>query len=144
MTIDQTQRRIIDEFADLDDWFDKYEHLIGLAKQHEPLAEQFRTDETALPGCQSQVWVRAEVHDGQLRFDAASDSMIITGVLALLLRTLNGHPPKEVADAELYFLEEIGLTANLSPSRANGVATIVRHLQRTAADLGRQLSASCG
>lgn len=130
MTIDETQQTIIEEFAPLADWFDKYEHLIGLGRGHELLDAGFRTDEYALSGCQSQVWIRPEMIDGKLHFRADSDSVIIKGILALLLRVLSGRAPAEIAEAELFFLKEIGLSTNLSPSRANGVATIVRHMKQ--------------
>ncbi|MDY7107812.1 MAG: SufE family protein [Planctomycetota bacterium] len=134
--IDETQARIIEEFSALDDSLDRYERLIDLGRRHDPPDEQLRSAEHAIPGCQSQVWIRAEVRDGRLHLHADSDSLIIRGVLALLLRVLDGRRPAEVAAADLHFLEEVGLTTHLSPSRANGVATIVRHLQRSAAELG--------
>jgi cysteine desulfuration protein SufE len=136
MTIDETQRRIIEEFSGLGDWLDRYEHLIRLGKAHEPLDDRFKTDEYAMPGCQSQVWIRTEMNDGRLRFHADSDSLIIKGVLVLLLRALDRRAPADVATARLYFLEEIGLTTNLSPTRANGVATIIKHMQRWGAKFG--------
>lgn len=134
MTIDETQRRIVEEFSRLGDCLDKYEHLISLGKAHAPMDNRFKTDEYAMPGCQSQVWIRSEMNDGMLRFHADSDSAIIKGVLVLLLRTLDRRPPADVATARLYFLEEIGLTTNLSPTRANGVATIIRHMQECGAE----------
>jgi cysteine desulfuration protein SufE len=135
VAIDETQSGIIEEFSALDDWLDRYEYLINLGRKRAPLEDRFRTDEFALPGCQSQVWIRPDMRDGRLYFDADSDSMIIRGVLELLLRVLDGHRPADIAGAELHFLEDVGLTTQLSPSRANGVATIVRHLQQCAADL---------
>jgi cysteine desulfuration protein SufE len=136
IAIDETQARIIEEFSALDDSLDRYERLIDLGRRHDPPDEQLRSEEHAIPGCQSQVWIRAELRDGRLHLHADSDSMIIRGVLALLLRVLDGRRPAEVAAADLHFLKEVGLTTHLSPSRANGVATIVRHLQRSAAELG--------
>ena len=132
--IDAEQRRIVEEFASLGDWFDRYEHLIALGKAHPPMSAEDRTQERALPGCQSQVWVRAELDDGRMRFAADSDSQIIRGVLALLVRVLDSRRPAEIASAELFFLERAGLTSRLSPTRANGVATIVRHLRQRAAE----------
>jgi cysteine desulfuration protein SufE len=133
VTINEAQNKIIRDFAELDDWFDKYEYLIGLGKQHPSLDDQFKTDEYALDGCQSQVWIRHERNNGHLHFQADSDSVIIKGILSLLLQVLNDRPPADIAQADLQFLQEIGLINNLSPSRANGVATIVRHLQRCGA-----------
>ncbi len=135
MTIERRQQQIVDEFAGLHDWFDKYEHLIELGKALAPPAADLPTDENALPGCQSQVWIRSTVDGGRMQFEADSDSLIIKGVLSLMLRALHDQPPEDVADAELHFLQDIGLTSNLSPSRANGVATIVRHMQQCGAAL---------
>jgi cysteine desulfuration protein SufE len=130
MTIDEAQDAIIDEFVRLRDWLDKYEYLIDLGNKHNPPVEGFKIDRNALQGCQSQVWISVAVADGKLSFLADSDSVIIKGILALLLRVLNGRPPAEVATADLYFLKEIGLSTNLSPARANGLAAIVKHLRR--------------
>lgn len=129
VTLDETQNRMIEEFACLGDWLNRYEYLIDLGKRLDSLPERFRTDAHALPGCQSQVWIRAELTGGNLRFQADSDSLIIKGILALLLRAVDNQPPAAIAAAKLYFLEEIGLTANLSPNRANGVSTIIQHLR---------------
>lgn len=132
MTLNEAQQQIIAEFAALDDGFARYEHLIALAKAHAPLDDCYKTDAYALPGCQSQVWIRPEMSNGHLHFDGDSDSQIIRGILILLLRVLSDRPPAEIATADLYFLKEAGLSDHLSPSRANGVATIVRHLQQQA------------
>jgi cysteine desulfuration protein SufE len=131
MTIDEAQQKIIAEFGDMDDWLDKYQHLVHLAREH-PSDDNLRRPDHALPGCQSQVWIRSEMHDGTVHFFADSDSRIVQGILVLLLRVLNDQPPADIAAADLYFLRETGLETNLSPTRANGVATIVRHLQQSA------------
>lgn len=135
MTIDEKQKQIVEEFSALGDGFDKYEHLIALGNRHEPLDDRFKTDAYAVSGCQSQVWIRTEVHDGRVFFQADSDSVIIKGVISLLLRTLNGHCPARIAVADLFFLKEIGLTTRLSPSRANGMATILRHMQHLSREI---------
>jgi cysteine desulfuration protein SufE len=130
MTINEAQEAVIDEFSRLHDWLDKYEHLIDLGNKLTPSDEGFKIDRNALQGCQSQVWISGSVADGKLSFLADSDSLIINGILSLLLRVLNDHTPAEIAAADLYFLKEIGLSTNLSPARANGLAAIVRHLRR--------------
>jgi cysteine desulfuration protein SufE len=135
MTRDETQDRIIATLADLGDGLATYEHLVALGKEHAPEDARLRADEHALPGCQSQVWIRAALRDGRMCFEADSDSLIIRGILVLLLRVLNGRPPAHVAHADLYFLEKAGLSNSLSPSRANGVATIVKYMQQRAAAL---------
>jgi cysteine desulfuration protein SufE len=135
MTLDEAQRQVIAEFSRLEDGFDRYEHLIALGKKHKSLDDRFKTGEFAMPGCQSQVWIRSELRDGQLHFHADSDSQIIRGILVLLLVVLSGRAPADVENADLYFLREVGLSSHLSPRRANGVATIVRHMQQRAADL---------
>lgn len=134
LTIEEIQERTIMEFSALADWFDKYEYLVSLGKKLEPLDERFRTDENAVLGCQSQVWVRAEIKEGRLHFRGYSDSVIIRGVLSLLLRTFSGHTPASIASANVHFLKDIGLATHLSPSRANGVATILRHMQQCSAE----------
>jgi len=133
-TIDARQDRIIGEINGRDDWFDKYEYLIALGKDLPPSGEGLKTDRYALKGCQSKVWVRAEVRAGVLQFSADSDSVITRGMLALVLAVLNGASPREVAHAELYFIEHTGLDRNLSPARANGLKTIAVHMQGLAQD----------
>jgi cysteine desulfuration protein SufE len=135
MTRDEAQDRIIAEFSGIEDGIATYEYLVAVGKQHDPNDDRLKTDEYALPGCQSQVWLRSELRDGRLRFYADSDSQIIRGILVLLLRVLSGRAPAHVANTDLYFLKEVGLSSSLSPSRASGVATIVRHMRQRAADL---------
>jgi cysteine desulfuration protein SufE len=129
MTINEAQKQIIAQFAQFSDWLEKYEYLIGLGSRHAAMEQRLKTERNLLPGCQSQVWIRAELIDGRLHFEADSDSLIIRGILALLLQALNDQLPEDIATADLYFLREIGLSSNLSPSRANGVAAIIRRLQ---------------
>lgn len=133
MKIDEIQEKIIEEMSLLNDWMDKYKYLIELGKSLRSMDEKFKTDENALPGCQSNVWIKAEINDNKIIFSADSDSLITKGLLALLLRVLNNRPPKEVVQAELYFIEEVGLSTNLSPSRANGLALVVKQLKSEAA-----------
>jgi cysteine desulfuration protein SufE len=141
MTLNDAQNRVIAELPDGADGIAMYEHLAALGRQAGPADDRLRTEAHALPGCQSQVWIRAAVSADKLRFEADSDSLIIRGILVLLLRVLNGHSPADVAQAELYFLDRAGLSRSLSPSRANGLATIVRHLQHLAGALAEQDSA---
>ncbi|MFP4242609.1 MAG: SufE family protein [Chitinispirillaceae bacterium] len=129
MSMKQKQDRIIEEFCSLDDWLDRYDYLINLGKELKPLESRFKTDENALPGCQSQVWIHAEKEDGKLFFRAESDSDIINGILMLLIDVLDESTPSEVAEADLYFVREMGLSTSLSPSRSNGLASIVRYVK---------------
>lgn len=112
---------------------DKYEHLVALGREYEPLDDTLKVDEYALSGCQSQVWIVTELVDGVMYFRADSDSVIIRGVLALLSQVLNGRPPADIVATDLHFIRDIGLTSHLSPSRSNGVATIIKHLHQSAA-----------
>lgn len=131
-SIDQTQNDIIAEFNKLDDWFDRYQRLIERGKKHPALEQHDKTDQAAIPGCQFHVWFHADTDGDTLNFRADSDSLIIKGILSLLLRTLNQRTPAEIASANLYFLDDIGLTANLSPVRANGVGAIIKHIRQCA------------
>ncbi len=125
------QREIVAEMAGLDDPLDRYEHLVRLGRALETDAS-IRDEAHAVPGCQSRVWIRATLQDGRLRLQADSDALITRGIIALLLRVLDDRPPAEVVDADLFFLEQTGLQAHLSPSRANGLANMVRQIRRHA------------
>ena len=129
MTINEAQNQIIQEMTDLNDWLDKYEYIIGLGKKHPPLNEQYKTEEYAVPGCQFNVWIHVKPHGNMLRFFADSDSTIIKGMLALLLRVFDNRSPEDIAAADLFFINKTGLSAHLSPSRANGLQSIVKHFQ---------------
>jgi cysteine desulfuration protein SufE len=128
MTIDQIQDRIIEEFADHEDWLDTYGYLVSLGREHAS-DEGVRSEEHALGGCQSKVWIAAQRDGEVLRIRADSDSLIIRGILVLLLRILDGRRPGDIANADLYFLDSIGLNSGLSPTRANGLALIVKTLK---------------
>jgi cysteine desulfuration protein SufE len=134
VTIEDAQERVIEEFSHLPDWFDKYEYLIDRGKKHPPMDERYKTDEYALPGCQSQVWIRAEFDDGVVCYYADSDSVITKGILALLLQVVNNRPASAIANADIYFTKAIGLSTNLSPTRANGLALIIRRLKQLSRD----------
>ncbi len=135
--IDHIQNEIIEEMSALDDWMDKYEYLIQLGRNFDPQDEDIKTDKNALKGCQSQVWISAELKNNKIHYSADSDSLITKGILALLLRVLNDQPPKEVKNSDLYFIERVGLSTNLSPSRANGLAFMVKQLKFHAAKYDR-------
>lgn len=139
MTINEIQDRVIDEFAGLEDWIDKYEFLIALGKELPPFDEELKTEDNALDGCQARVWVHAERVRGNIIYSAYSDALITRGLIALLLRILNDRTPEEVQNADLYFIPRIGLRSHLSPSRAAGLASIVKRLKRIAANSGSGL-----
>ena len=129
MTINEIQDQIIEEFSELDDWMDKYQLLIDLGSEQEPLAEEYKTDSNLIEGCQSRVWLQADYEDGVINFTAESDALIVKGIIALLIRALSGHTPKEILDAELYFIDEIGLKEHLSPTRSNGLLAMIKQMR---------------
>lgn len=129
MTINETQDEIIEEFADLPDWMDKYQLLIDLGNEQEPLDEKYKTESNLIDGCQSRVWLQADYADGVIRFTAESDALIVKGIVALLIRTLSGHTPQEILDADLYFIDEIGLKEHLSPTRSNGLLAMIKQIR---------------
>ena len=129
MTINETQDEIIEEFSALDDWMDKYQLLIDLGSEQEPLAEQYKTEQNLIDGCQSRVWLQADYEDGIIRFSAESDALIVKGIVTLLIRVLSGHTPQDILDADLYFIEQIGLKEHLSPTRSNGLLAMVKQMR---------------
>lgn len=129
MTINETQDEIIEEFSEVDDWMDRYAMIIDLGNELPPIDECFKTPEHLIEGCQSRVWLNAELKDGKMYFTADSDAIIVKGIIALLIDVLNGHTPAEVADADLYFIDRIGLSENLSPTRSNGLLAMVRQMK---------------
>ena len=129
MTINEIQDQIIEEFSELDDWMDKYQLLIDLGSEQEPLPEEYKTDSNLIDGCQSRVWLQAEEVDGRLVFQAESDALIVKGIVSLLVQVLSGHTAEEIADADLYFIEEIGLKEHLSPTRSNGLVAMVKQMR---------------
>ena len=126
---DKVQEEIIEEFSMFDEWLDKYDYLIGLSETLPPIAPEHRTNQYLIEGCQSRVWIDARMEDGRIRFTADSDAIITKGIIALLIRVLDGRTPREVLDTELYFIDAIGLSANLSPTRANGLAAMVKQMR---------------
>ncbi len=129
MSINEIQDEIIDEFSGFDDWMDKYQLLIDLGNEQEPLNEKYKTEQNLIDGCQSRVWLQADYHDGVIDFTAESDALIVKGIVALLIRVLSGHTPQEILDANLYFIDQIGLKEHLSPTRSNGLLAMVKQMR---------------
>ena len=129
MTINERQEEIIDEFSGFDDWMDKYQLLIDLGTEQEPLDEKYKTEQNLIDGCQSRVWLQADYVDGKIHFSAESDALIVKGIVALLIRVLNDSTPQEILDADLYFIEQIGLKEHLSPTRSNGLLAMVKQVR---------------
>lgn len=129
MTIDQTQQEITNEFSEIDDWMDRYAMIIDLGNALPPINEQFKTPEHIIEGCQSRVWLNAEERDGKVFYTADSDAIIVKGIIALLIRVLNGHTPKEIMNADLHFIDDIGLAENLSPTRSNGLLAMLKQMR---------------
>lgn len=128
-TINEIQDEIINEFLELDDWMDKYQMLIDMGSEQPPLDEQYKTDSNLIEGCQSRVWLQADEKDGLLIFQAESDALIDKGIVGLLVRVLSGHTPDEILDANLYFIDQIGLHEHLSPTRSNGLVAMVKQMR---------------
>lgn len=129
MTIQEIQDEIIEEFSELDDWMDRYQLLIDIGSEQEPLDEKYKTESNLIDGCQSRVWLQADYQDGKLWFTAESDALIVKGIVSLLIRVLSGHTPQEILDADLYFIERIGLREHLSPTRSNGLLAMVKQMR---------------
>ena len=126
MTINELQDEVIEEFSDFDDWMDKYQLLIDLGSEQQALPEEYKTDQNLIDGCQSRVWLQADLVDGKVVFQAESDALIVKGLVALLVKVLSGHTPDEILDADLYFIEKIGLKEHLSPTRSNGLLAMLK------------------
>lgn len=129
MTINEIQDEIIEEFCELDDWMDRYRLLIELGEEQEPLSEADKTEQNLIDGCQSRVWIVCEEHDGLLDFRAESDALIVKGIVSLVIRAVTHHTPQEILDNELYFIERIGLTEHLSPTRSNGLLAMIKQVR---------------
>ena len=129
MTINELQDEVIEEFSDFTDWMDKYQLLIDLGNEQPPLDERYKTESNLIDGCQSRVWLQADLVDGKIMLTAESDALIVKGIIALLIRVLNGHTPQEILDADLYFIERIGLKDHLSPTRSNGLLAMVKRIK---------------
>ena len=129
MTINEIQDEIIEEFAEFDDWMDKYQLLITMGEEQEPLPAEFKTEQNLIDGCQSRVWLVCDEREGKLQFRAESDALIVKGIVSLLIRVVTGHTPQEILDADLYFIPQIGLTEHLSPTRSNGLLAMVKQIR---------------
>ena len=129
MNINDIQDEIIGEFEELDDWMDRYQLLIDLGNDLEPLDERYKTEQNLIDGCQSRVWVQCDFSEGRLHFQAESDALIVKGIIALLIRVLDNHTPQEILAADLYFIERIGLREHLSPTRSNGLLAMVKQIR---------------
>jgi cysteine desulfuration protein SufE len=129
MTINEIQDEIIEEFQDFDDWMDRYQLLIDLGSEQAPLDERYKTEQNLIDGCQSRVWLQADLVDGRVRFQAESDALIVKGIVALLIRVLDNQTPADILSADLYFIEKIGLREHLSPTRSNGLLAMLKQMK---------------
>ncbi len=130
MTINEIQDQVIEEFSDFDDWMDKYQLLIDLGNEQKPLPESDKNEQNLIEGCQSRVWLTADLTpEGLIHFEAESDALIVKGIVTLLIRVLSDHTPQEILDADLYFIERIGLREHLSPTRSNGLLAMLKQMK---------------
>ncbi len=130
MTIDQAQQELVDEFVDIEDWMDRYAMIIDMGNSLPPIDEKYRTPEYLIEGCQSRAWLHAALTpDGKIEFTADSDAIIVKGIISMLVKVLSGHTPDEIMDSDLYFIDRIGLSEHLSPTRSNGLAALVKQMK---------------
>ena len=138
MTIEETQREIIDEFEGIDDWLDRYAQIIDMGNELAPIDESLKTPDRLIEGCQSRVWLDASVDsEGKVQYVADSDALIVKGIIAMLIRALSGHTPKEILDADLHFIDDIGLSEHLSPTRSNGLVAMLKQMKLYALALNK-------
>ena len=128
-TINELQDEVIEEFSDFDDWMDKYQLLIDLGNDQQPLDQKYKTEQNLIDGCQSRVWLQADLVDGKVVFQAESDALIVKGIISLLIQVVSGHTPDEILESDLYFIEKIGLKEHLSPTRSNGLLAMVKQMR---------------
>lgn len=128
-TINEIQDEIVEEFSDFDDWMDKYQLLIDLGSEQEPIDEKYKNEQNLIDGCQSRVWLQADLVDGKIIFQAESDALIVKGIVTLLIKVLSGYTPDEILNADLYFIEKIGLKEHLSPTRSNGLLAMIKQMR---------------
>ena len=128
-TINELQDEVIAEFSDFDDWMDKYQLLIDLGNEQTPLDERYKSEQNQIDGCQSRVWLQADLIDGKVVFQAESDALIVKGIIALLIKVVSGHTPDEILNTDLYFIDKIGLTEHLSPTRSNGLLAMLKQIR---------------
>ena len=129
MTINEIQDEVIEEFSVFDDWMDKYALLIDMGNALPTLDGRYKTSSNLIEGCQSRVWLQADYTDGQVIFQGESDAVIVKGIIALLIRVISGHTPQEILDADLYFIDRIGLKEHLSPTRSNGLVAMLKQMK---------------
>lgn len=129
MTINEQQDQIIEEFAYYDDWMEKYEHIIQLGKELPLIDERYKTEDHLIKGCQSRVWLHADYKEGRIDFSADSDAIITKGLVGLMISVLSGHTPKEIAESDIYFIDKIGLKSHLSPTRSNGLLSMLKQMK---------------
>jgi cysteine desulfuration protein SufE len=132
MTIKEIQEEIIEEFGFFEDWMEKYEHIIDLGKSLPLIQPELKTEEKLIKGCQSQVWLHSELKDGKVMYTADSDAIITKGLIALMVRVLSGHSPEEIVNSDLYFIDKINLKEHLSPTRSNGLLSMVKQMKMDA------------
>lgn len=140
MTINEIQDEIIEEFSEMEDWMDRYQLLIALGEEQTALAAADKVEDNLIDGCQSRLWLVCDEKDGLLYFRAESDALIVKGIVALLIRILNGHTPSEILNSELYFIERVGLSEHLSPTRSNGLLSMVKQMRMYALAFQAKLS----
>ncbi|MCF8225098.1 MAG: SufE family protein [Bacteroidales bacterium] len=129
MSVKKVQETIIEEFSMFEDWLDKYDYLIELGNNLPEIEAAYKTDEYLINGCQSKVWLNAEYRDGRIYYQADSDAIIVRGIVALLIKVLDGQPAQDIIDSDLFFIDEIGLKQNLSPTRSNGLVAMVKKMK---------------
>lgn len=129
MTIDEIQDELIEDFSFFEDWMQKYEYIIQLGKELPLVDEQYKTEDYTIKGCQSKVWLHPDMEDGKIIFKADSDAVITKGLVSLMVKVLSGHTPKEIVESDLYFIDRIGLREHLSPTRANGLLSMVKQMK---------------
>ncbi len=145
MTINQIQDNIIEEFSDIDDWMDRYAYIIDLGNALPPLPEEYHTPQHLIEGCQSRAWLHADLTpEGKIEFSADSDAIIVKGIISLLVQVLSGHTPDEIVDADLYFIDKMGLAEHLSPTRSNGLAALVKQMKLYAVAYKAKLGSDTG
>lgn len=128
-SINEAQDEVIDEFSDFNDWMDRYQLLIDLGNELDALDDKYKTQDNLIDGCQSRVWVQCDLIDGRMVLTADSDALIVKGIIALLIKVLSGHTPKEILDTDLYFIDRIGLRDHLSPTRSNGLLAMIKQIK---------------
>ena len=129
MTINEIQDQIIEEFSQFDDWMDKYALLIDLGNTLQPLEDKYKIPQNIIEGCQSRVWLNANLVEGKVIYEGESDAVLVKGIVSMLIQVLSGHTPEEILDSDLYFIEKIGLREHLSPTRSNGLLAMVKPMK---------------